>query len=88
MGSINCPVSIWAFVINERLNKKAAHKGSASLRLSNTELRQKTRNLCKKITGVVAEYDKDLWGIPDDYIVVHSRGDARVVFRDGSAIKN
>ena len=42
----------------------------------------------KKRTGALTEFDEALWGTLVDYIVVHGRGDMRVVFRDGSEIRN
>ena len=47
-----------------------------------------SRSHCKKHTGVITEFDESLWGTLVDYIVVHGRGDVRVVFRDGSEVKN
>ena len=41
----------------------------------------------KNHTGVITEFDEALWGTLVDYIVVHGRGDVRVVFRDGSEVK-
>ena len=41
----------------------------------------------KNHSGVVTEFDESLWGTLVDYIVVHSRVDVRVVFRDGNEIK-
>ena len=41
----------------------------------------------KNHTGVVTEFDEALWGTLVDYIVVHGRGDMRVVFRDGSEVR-
>ena len=38
----------------------------------------------KNHTGVVTKFDEALWETLIDYIVVHRRGDVRVVFRDGS----
>ncbi len=40
----------------------------------------------KNHTGVIAEFDEALWGTLVDHIVVHGRGDVRVVFRDGSEV--
>ena len=42
----------------------------------------------KNHTGVITEFDKALWVTLVDHIIVHGRGDVRVVFRDGSEIKN
>ena len=47
-----------------------------------------SRSHCKNHTGVITEFDESLWGTLVDYIVVHGRGDVRVVFRDGSEIKH